>query len=58
MRALLGLTPPLPPLPRRSAQELMLELTGIDLARCPACLQGTMVVVAELPRTLPPWNSS
>ncbi len=53
-RALLGLTPSLPEIPRRSAQELLLELTGLDLTRCPACTQGTLVVVAELPRTIPP----
>jgi len=57
-RVLLGLAPALPKPPRQSTQELLLELTGLDLARCPACPQGTMVVVAELPRTLPPWDSS
>ncbi|MFQ5830536.1 MAG: hypothetical protein ACE5JD_15475 [Candidatus Methylomirabilia bacterium] len=57
-RALLGLAPSLPKPPRPSTPELLLELTGLDLARCRACLQGTVVVAAELPRTIPPWDSS
>lgn len=56
-RKLLGLNPALPQIPNRSAQDMLLELTGIDLTRCPACKQGTMVIVAELPK-LRPWDSS
>ena len=56
-RKLLGLNPALPALPQRSAHELLRELTGIDLSRCPSCKQGTMIIVAELPK-LSPWNSS
>ena len=56
-RKLLGLNPALPELPKRSAQELLRQLTGIDLSRCPSCKQGTMIVVAELPK-ISPWNSS
>jgi hypothetical protein len=56
-RELLGLNPALPEIPKRSLHELMLELTGIDLSRCPSCKQGTMVVVTKLPR-LSPWDSS
>jgi hypothetical protein len=56
-RKLLGLNPALPEIPKKSAQELLLELTGIDLSRCPACKLGTMVIVAELPK-LHPWDSS
>jgi len=48
-RKLLGLNPALPEIPKRSAQDLLLELTGIDLSRCPRCQKGTMIVVAELP---------
>jgi len=59
-RKLLGLNPALPEIPKRSAQDLLLELTGIDLSRCPRCQKGLMIVVAELPRisysTL--WDSS
>ena len=56
-RKLLGLHPALPDLPKRSAQELLRELTGVDPSRCPSCKQGTMIVVAELPK-ISPWNSS
>ena len=56
-RKLLGLNPALPTIPDRSARDLLLELTGIDSSRCPACKQGTMVIVAELPKPRP-WNSS
>ena len=57
---LLGRNPALAKIPKRSAQDLLLELTGIDLSRCPRCQKGLMIVVAELPRisysTL--WDSS
>jgi hypothetical protein len=59
-RKLLGLNPALPEIPNRSAQDLLRELTGIDLSRCPSCKHGTMIVVAELPRIScsAPWDSS
>ncbi|MGI0035371.1 MAG: IS91 family transposase [Nitrososphaera sp.] len=56
-RKLLGLNPALPEIPQQSIQDLMRELTGIDISRCPACKKGTMLVVAELPK-LRPWDSS
>ena len=56
-RKLLGLNPALPTIPDRSGRDLLLELTGIDSSRCPACKQGTMVIVAELPKPRP-WDSS
>ncbi len=56
-RKLLRLNPTLPEIPEKSSQDLLLELTGIDLLRCPSCKQGTMVVVAKLPK-LSPWDSS
>jgi hypothetical protein len=56
-RKLLDLDPTLPEMPKRSAQDLLQELTGIDLSRCPACQKGTLVMVAELPKT-PAWDSS
>jgi len=56
-RKLLGLNPALPQVPNQSAHDLLLELTGIDLARCPAWKKGTMIIVAELPK-LRPWDSS
>ncbi|MBI2174850.1 MAG: transposase [Candidatus Omnitrophica bacterium] len=56
-RKLLGLNPALPEVPNKSPQALMLELTGTDLSRCPSCKQGTMTIVAELPK-LTRWDSS
>lgn len=59
-RKLLGLNPSLPQISKKSAQQLLHELTGLDLSRCPRCHNGTMLLVGELPRisTLPPWDSS
>ena len=59
-RKLLGLNPALPEIPKRSAQDLLLELTGIDLSRCPRCQKGMMIVVGELPRISRSahWDSS
>jgi Putative transposase len=59
-RKLLGLNPALPEIPKRSAQDLLRELTGIDLSRCPSCRLGTMIVVGELPprANSPRWDSS
>jgi hypothetical protein len=59
-RKLLGLSPALPEIPKRSAQVLLRELTGFDLSRCPSCKLGTMIIIGELP---PPvsslrWDSS
>jgi len=48
-RKLLGLSPASPEIPNQSAHDLMLELTGIDLSRCPRCQKGTMIVIGELP---------
>jgi len=59
-RKLLGLSPALPEMPKRSAQDLLRELTGIDLSRCTSCKLGTILVVGELaPRAHSPrWDSS
>jgi predicted Zn-ribbon and HTH transcriptional regulator len=43
-RKLLKLDPALPEIPKKSAHDLLLELTGIDLSRCPRCQKGTMIV--------------
>ncbi len=59
-RKLLGVNPALPEIPKKSAHDLLLELTCSDLSRCPHCQKGTMIVVAELP-ALPyssQWDSS
>ena len=56
-RQLLDLDPAVPKLPQRSVQELMLQLTGIDITRCPLCQKGTLVFLAGL--AVPePWDSS
>jgi hypothetical protein len=56
-RQLLGLLPAVPKSPKRSTDELMLALTGIDITRCPLCQNGTLVWVCELAVSLP-WDSS
>src|SRR5262244_123432 len=60
-RKLLKLDAALPKIPKKSAHDLLLELTGIDLNRCPSCHQGTLIVVAELApisRSPSQWDSS
>jgi hypothetical protein len=56
-RQLLNLNPTVPKLPQRSVQELMLQLTGVDITHCPLCQNGTLVFLANLPFPAP-WNSS
>lgn len=58
-RKLLGLNP-LPPQPeQKSNEELLRELTGQDISRCPRCKQGAMRIVAELPKlSFAPFDSS
>ena len=34
---------------KKTAGELMLELTGIDITRCPCCREGTMTIIMEMP---------
>jgi hypothetical protein len=46
-RKLLKLNAALPEIPKQSAIELLRELTGVDLSRCPRCQKGTMIVVDE-----------
>jgi len=59
-RKLLDLDPTLPEMPKRSAQDLLQELTGIGLSRCPRCHNKTLIVIKELPPLsgLLPWDSS
>jgi predicted Zn-ribbon and HTH transcriptional regulator len=52
-RQLLDLNPAVPKLPLKSVHQLMLELTGIDITRCPLCQKGTLVFVADLPVPAP-----
>ena len=49
-RELLGLSPQLPEPSKKSNQELMLELTGIDVNKCPCCKKVTMRIISELPK--------
>ena len=53
-RQLLDLNPAVPKLAQKSVHELMLELTGIDITRCPLCQKGTLVLFANAacPRTM------
>ena len=56
-RQLLDLGPAMPKLPQKSVHQLMLQLPGIDITRCPLCQKGTLVFLANLPiPTL--WDSS
>jgi len=48
-RKLLDLDPALPEIPKQSAKDLLLKLSGVDLSHCPSCHQGTMMVVGDLP---------
>jgi len=55
-RQLLEVNPALPKLPSKSVHEMMLQLTGIDITRCPLCQKGTLVFLADLP--IVAWDSS
>jgi hypothetical protein len=59
-RKLLGANPALAQIPKQSAKDLLLRVTGIDLSRCPNCQKGTMIVIGELLRKSPSpqWDSS
>ena len=48
-RELLGIEPPPPRTPKKSARELMLDVTGVDVALCPVCKAGTLIVIGQLP---------
>jgi predicted Zn-ribbon and HTH transcriptional regulator len=56
-RQLLDLNPAVPKLPQKSVHELMLQLTGIDITRCPLCQKGTLVFLADLPVPAPQDSS-
>jgi Putative transposase/Transposase zinc-binding domain len=48
-RELLGIEPPPNRTPKKSAREVMLDVTGVDLALCPMCRVGTLIVIGKLP---------
>jgi hypothetical protein len=56
-RALLAQPPP-PPAPPESARDLLLRLTGIDIARCPRCQPGVLRQLNILPPAPLPWDTS
>jgi len=59
-RKLLKLDPASHLSPKQSAKDLLLEITGIDLSRCPYCQKGTMILVGDLPplSSSSRWDSS
>ena len=60
-RQLLDLNPDPPAITKKSTHELMLQLTGLDITRCPRCKMGTLTFLAILPacKSYPtPWDSS
>ena len=51
-RELLAMTPELPHRSKKTTQELMLELTGLDITLCPCCQKGTMRKIRKLPHLI------
>jgi hypothetical protein len=47
-RDLIGMPLQIPETTDKNTQELMLEVTGIDITLCPCCKTGSMVVVEEI----------
>ena len=37
---------------KKSIEKMMLNLTGVDITRCPSCKKGTMRMVCEIPRNI------
>ena len=35
--------------PKKSARDLMLEMSGVDISLCPVCKTGRLVVVSRIP---------
>jgi Putative transposase len=48
-RKLIGIDSRQPESAKKTSSELMFDLTGIDITRCPCCREGTMIVVIEMP---------
>jgi hypothetical protein len=48
-RELIGDNTQQPPREKKTAPELMIELTGTDITRCPCCKEGTMIIIMEMP---------
>ncbi len=47
-RDLIGIPQQIPETTEKNSQELMLEVTGIDITICPCCKKGSMVVIEEI----------
>lgn len=56
-RTLLAQPPP-PPDPPESVRDLMVRVTGLDIARCPVCQQGLLRQVDVLPPAPTAWDTS
>jgi hypothetical protein len=56
-RTLLAHRPP-PPVATESVRDLMLRVTGLDIARCPVCHQGVLQPVEHLAPEPPTWDTS
>jgi hypothetical protein len=48
IRELKGVSETIPEKPKKTTQELMLQLTGTDITLCPCCKKGIMQVIAEI----------
>jgi hypothetical protein len=48
-RELIGDNTQHPERTKKTATELMVELTGTDITRCPCCREGTMIIIMEMP---------
>ena len=51
-RNAMGICSDLPEIENKSIQDLMLDLTGIDITACPACRKGTLRVIEKLQKQL------
>jgi hypothetical protein len=56
-RVLLAYPPP-PVAPPESVRDLLLRLTGVDIARCPVCQQGVLHLIAVLGPAPAAWDTS
>jgi hypothetical protein len=48
-RELIGVDSQQPERTEKTSSQLMFELTGVDITRCPCCKEGTMIIVMEMP---------
>lgn len=48
-KEIIGYPEQIPETSEKTSQDLMIELTGVDITICPCCKKGSMRVVAEIP---------